>query len=134
MRTETKKAAGVINQDVEETSSEEEENEDERGAAYTNVCIEHLMTLGQGHIGGNVGLEEDYISVSGYGFMEAPADPAGDDADKWKVQYQGQTNPLKKRGGCKKKQEAAGDVTSRNKKSVIESCVKVTKKVVIPKK
>ena len=75
-RTKTKKAAGVINQAVEETSSEEEEDEDERGAANTKACIEHLMTLGQGHIGVNVGLKEDCDNMSGYGFMKAPMDPA----------------------------------------------------------
>ena len=58
-RTKAKKTTGVINQAVEEeTSSEEEEEEDEKGAAYTKACIEHLMTLGQGHIGVNVGLED----------------------------------------------------------------------------
>ena len=57
----------MINQAVkEETSSEEEEDEDEKGAAYTKACIEHLMMLGQGHIGVNIGLE-DCDSVSGYG-------------------------------------------------------------------
>ena len=76
----------VINQaDKEETSSEEEEDEDEKRAAYTKACIEHLMTLRQGHVGVNVGLE-DCDSVSGYGFMEAPVNQASDDAKKWKVQ------------------------------------------------
>ena len=42
------------------------------------------MTLGQGHIGVNVGLE-DYESVSGYGFVEVPVDQGSDDANEWKV-------------------------------------------------
>ena len=62
---------------------------------------------------------EDYDSVSGYGFMEAPEEQTGDDADEWKIQGRGGTNPLKKRGGGKKKQEAEGDVTSRNEKSAV---------------
>ena len=94
----------MINQAVKEySSSEEEENGDEEGAAYTKACIEHLMTLGQGRIGVNVGLE-DFDSVSGYGFMEAPTEQDSDDASKWRVQGRGGTNPLKRSGAVKKKQ------------------------------
>ena len=77
----------------EETSSEEEEDEDEKGAAYTKACIDHLMTLGQGHIGVNVGLE-DCDSASGYGFIGAQGNPADDDAREWMVQGCDGTNSL----------------------------------------
>ena len=80
----------------------EEESEDEKGAAYTKAYIEHLMTLGQGHIGVNAGLE-DCDSVSGYGFMEAPVEQGSDDAGKWKAEGRGGTNPLKRSGAVKKK-------------------------------
>ena len=46
------------------------------------------MTLGQGHIGVNVGLE-DCDSVSGYGFMEKPVEQDSDDAGGWNVQGRG---------------------------------------------
>ena len=61
------------------------------------------MTLGQGHIGVNVGLE-DCDSVSGYGFMEAPTEQGSYDASKWKAQGCGGTNPLERSGAVKKKQ------------------------------
>ena len=124
----------MINQTAEkEISSEEEENEDKEGAAYTKACIKHLMTLGQGHIGVNVGLE-DCDSVFGYGFMEAPVDQASGDANKWKVQGQDGTNPLKRRGVVKEKRAVALGVTSRNKTPPKPAWVEETTKKVILKK
>ena len=106
-KKKTRKTTRVINQVVKAVnSSEKEEDEDKKGAAYTKACIECLMTLGQGHIGVNVGLE-DCDSVSCYGFMEAPAEQGSDDASKWKVQGRGGTNPLKKGGAAKKEQVVA---------------------------
>ena len=133
-RTKTKKTTGVINQAVEEeTSSEEEEDEDEKGAVYTKACIEPLMTLGQGHIDVNVGLE-DCDSVSGYGFMEAPAGSDSDDAGEWKVQGRGGTSPLKKSGAVKKEQVVALGVTSENEKPAKPAWVEESTRRVIPKK
>ena len=106
----------MINQAIKEvTSSEEDEDENKKGGAYTKACIEHLMTLGQGHIVINVGLE-DCDSVSGYGFMEAPANPVSDDAKEWVVQGRGGTNPLKKKMATRKAQKVARIATPRNKK------------------
>ena len=102
-RTKAKKTAGMMNQAVEEeTLSEEVEDEDEKGAAYTKTCIKHLMALGQGHIGVSVGLE-DCDSVSGYVFMEAPVDQGSGDASERKVQGRGGTNPLKRNDVVKNK-------------------------------
>ena len=56
-------------------------DKDEKEAAYTKACIEYLMMLGQGHLGGNDGLE-DYDNVSGYGFMEAPVEQDSNDASE----------------------------------------------------
>ena len=45
----------VINQSVKEGGlSEKDEDRNERGSTYTKICIEHLMTPGQGHIGVNI--------------------------------------------------------------------------------
>jgi hypothetical protein len=87
--------------------------------------------LGQGHIGGNVGLE-DCDSVSSYGFTVAKGNTAGNDAGECVVQGRGGTNPRKKKITVKKKQEVDKVMTPRNKNSAKPAWIEHIPKKVIP--